>query len=201
MGRKPSTTPGVVIGPYTAVAPTGRKIHGGVVWQWRCECGEARYAVPARLAADNRRSSLACPHAATAAGRPANDVANVPCGMLTPVEVARRERNGEYVWRCECECGAVTTVRASRLKSLETTMCPECAAQRRKTPDGYRLRDARLAARLTMREVAALCGVSHQRVHLWENQIRVRECEHILARIAGAACATAEFPPLDGGDR
>lgn len=181
--------PGTKIGPYTAIGPEAGRLHGHIPWKFRCECGLERLVAPARLKqrtvpgqrCGHRREPTPAP---PAIGRPANDLAKIPCGSLTPLEVARQERNGENVWRCECSCGAITTVRASRLKSGDTTMCAECAAERRKTPDGYRIRDARLRARLTLEAAGELLGMSRQRVHQFENQIRVRECDWILKRLA-----------------
>ena len=189
MPRKSSTEPGRVIGPLTAVAATDRRQYGGIVWQWRCECGEAVYGVPAHLANKAGKGELGgCRHAtAKRIGRPANSLAGTRSGDLRVIDVARRERNGEFVWRCECACGMMTTVRASRLQGANpTTMCLRCAADRKKTPDGYRLRDARLKAKLTLRDVAAITGVSFQRVAQWENTIRFRDCDDIVAKIETA---------------
>lgn len=200
MSRQSNASEGTVVGCYTAVAPTGKKYKGATVWRWRCQCGATRDAVPGRLVELDRRTPLLCNHQTTAMGRPPGDFAGQKCGHLTVIEVARRERNGEYVWRCECECGAITTVRASRLKPKTTLMCTECAAQRRKTPDGYRIRDARVRAGLTMREVAEIVKVSFQRVEQWENQIRVKDCDWIVEQIEANPNPTPQGDSQEGDE-
>lgn len=45
--------------------------------------------------------------------------------VLQPV----RERRGEALWACRCDCGAVTTVRTSSLTSGNTRSCG-CGAPR-----------------------------------------------------------------------
>ena len=45
------------------------------------------------------------------------------CGRLTVAERAGSTRHGKALWRCACECGKTTTVRAASLKSGGTQSC------------------------------------------------------------------------------
>ncbi len=181
-GRPPRDYTGVKIGCLTASSPTDGRDNNAVVWRMTCDCGAFEYRAPAHLL--TKKIIPVCEHARK--GRPATDLAGVRCGYLVPREIVRRTRNGECVWLCDCDCGATMTTRASRLTrgaSRNTLMCVECAADRRRTPDGYRIRDARMKARLSTTEAAAKIGISHQRLSAMENQIKVRECDYIISMI------------------
>lgn len=44
-------------------------------------------------------------------------------GRLTALEPAGRDRGGNPLWKCRCECGALPTVRARSLQSGNTRSC------------------------------------------------------------------------------
>lgn len=186
--RPAKTKPGRVIGSYTAVAPTRKRYGAAIVWQWRCECGRTATYVPAMLAALARRpQGVKCNHPpAPSLGRPSLDLSGQKFGKLTAIDIARRTRRGDCVWRCECECGATSTVRATRLQSHTTLMCAECAAERRASPDGYRVQNARFAAGLTLRQAAKILGISTQKMGAIENQISVPDVDGVIDSILTA---------------
>lgn len=47
-------------------------------------------------------------------------------GKLTVLEKTDEKRNGNIIWKCKCECGSLTYVKASNLKSGNTTSCGRC---------------------------------------------------------------------------
>jgi len=57
MTRKVDYT-GQIFGRLTAIRPTGKKNHGRIVWEMKCECGETELRVPGRQAQD--RSMPSC---------------------------------------------------------------------------------------------------------------------------------------------
>lgn len=46
---------GLRVGSLVAVRPVGASAGGALVWEWRCDCGGAREAVPANLLRDARK--------------------------------------------------------------------------------------------------------------------------------------------------
>ena len=46
--------------------------------------------------------------------------------------IKERASNGELQWRCKCECGSYTNVRASKLVSGRTSSCGKCVSNKRK---------------------------------------------------------------------
>src|SRR5437667_12407431 len=51
------------------------------------------------------------------------DLTNQKFGRLTVVELTERNKHGQRLWRCECECGGKATVRVSSLRTGSTTSC------------------------------------------------------------------------------
>lgn len=51
------------------------------------------------------------------------DLSDTKFGKLTAIKVAYKNKNGESVWECVCECGNVINVVCSNLKNGHSTSC------------------------------------------------------------------------------
>lgn len=47
-------------------------------------------------------------------------------GKLTVIEKTDKKQNGSILWKCKCDCGSYTYVKASHLKAGNTTSCGRC---------------------------------------------------------------------------
>lgn len=53
----------------------------------------------------------------------AKDIRNIPFGYLTPIEPTNKRSRKDVVWRCQCKCGNVVEVPATRLLTGNTLSC------------------------------------------------------------------------------
>jgi hypothetical protein len=51
------------------------------------------------------------------------DLSGIKFGKLTAIKVAYKNKNGESVWECVCDCGNVVNVVCSNLKNGHSTSC------------------------------------------------------------------------------
>lgn len=54
---------------------------------------------------------------------PAKDLKGMKFNSLTAQEIAGRDKHGNLLWHCECDCGQTTTVRASNLITGAVKSC------------------------------------------------------------------------------
>lgn len=53
----------------------------------------------------------------------AKDIRNIPFGYLTPIEPTDKRNRKDVVWRCECKCGNIVELPATRLLVGNTLSC------------------------------------------------------------------------------
>lgn len=51
------------------------------------------------------------------------DLSGKRFGKLTAIEVYKKNKNGESIWKCQCDCGNFSNVVCSSLKNGHTTSC------------------------------------------------------------------------------
>lgn len=85
-------------------------------WNCRCDCGRETVVGQTLLQSGKTRSCGCLGHP------PAQDIQGQRFGDLTVISF-EGTRDGQYHWRCRCECGAETTVRQSNLLSGKTKSC------------------------------------------------------------------------------
>jgi hypothetical protein len=56
-------------------------------------------------------------------GRKPKDLVGKKIGLLTVIEKVDSAKNGEYIWRCLCKCGAYTNVLSGSLSNGNTSSC------------------------------------------------------------------------------
>lgn len=56
-------------------------------------------------------------------GRPIIDLSGQTFGRLSVIRMDHKDKFGQPMWRCQCECGVMTTVQRSNLRSGATVSC------------------------------------------------------------------------------
>lgn len=126
---------GMRFGKWTVISTakpnkTGRN---GATWLCRCDCGNE---VEVRGANLRRGSSTQCRDCAWKANRAKTtslqDLTGQRFGKWTVIE---RAPNVKYrgvitvMWKCRCDCGAVTNVQRGNLMGGKSTQCKSCGAR------------------------------------------------------------------------
>jgi hypothetical protein len=103
----------------------------GLHFLCQCACGETR-VVPGAYLTRKRLPSRSCGCLVSdraAETHPPIDLAGRRFGLLTVLLAAGRRRDG-WLWRCQCDCGATTTVVSSTLRRLMSMSCGSPACKR-----------------------------------------------------------------------
>ena len=109
---------GLRSGKLTAIEPTEQKRNGATLWRCRCDCGGEILLEPYQITGQKVKSCGCL--------RRENkliDLAGQRFGRLTALERLDERSGRSYLWRCRCDCGRETKVRASALTSGNTTSC------------------------------------------------------------------------------
>lgn len=106
-------------GKLIAIKPTDKKIGTNVVWEMKCDCGNTTYVSTANLG-DGKRNTKSC-------GCLHKEVVNISLvgnkyGRLSVVKQGKHI-GGKITWVCKCECGNITEVSGSHLKSGRVRSC------------------------------------------------------------------------------
>ena len=104
-------------GWLTAVRPTEKRLHGTIVWECKCDCGNTTFA-PAHHLQSGDVKSCGC----MKPGKEAEDLTGRQFGQLTAVRKTDERHRGSIIWECKCDCGNTAYVPASYLQS-NTTSC------------------------------------------------------------------------------
>lgn len=115
-------TIGTKVNYWTVCNYTGN-IKGRKYWHCRCICGVYRDVLQSQLTC-NRTKSCGC--------RKGEDLTNKRFGHLVALEPVTRG-DGVRLWRCLCDCGRETLIRANSLKQNHTTSCGCFGLEKRKT--------------------------------------------------------------------
>lgn len=65
-------------------------------------------------------------------GRPAKDIRGIKFGKLTPLFPTGKRKNTSIIWRCQCDCGEMLSVKLNHLTSGHTTCCTKCGEIQRR---------------------------------------------------------------------
>jgi hypothetical protein len=102
-------------GSLVAIRPTNEKLGTSVIWECQCDCGNVCYVSVSHLKQGNNKS-CGC--------LVAKDIAGQKFGKLTAIEVIdKRDKFGNRVWRCKCECGGEAFVSTGNLTSGLVQSC------------------------------------------------------------------------------
>ena len=129
MERKPhlKIEKGMKFGRLTAIEPVEHKIYHSndkearvIQWKFRCDCGTVK-DIPKNEVLNGSTKSCGCIYA----DRPAKeyfDLTGMIFGRLTAISTKGKYGNTS-MWECKCECGKITTVKASDLRDGGTLSC------------------------------------------------------------------------------
>ena len=98
----------------------------GVWWNCQCECGNIK-----QIRTDHLKKgdtvSCGCKSKETLIKYnqeiKANNLLGQKFGKLTVIEKTDKRNSGAIVWKCKCECGKITYVRSTSLKSGDVKSC------------------------------------------------------------------------------
>lgn len=109
-------------GLYTVIGPAESSSTGHRRWTCRCDCGEVR-VVFARNLKKGHSTSCGC--------RRLRNLEGERVGHLTVLErsdrYASRGERKVQLWKCLCDCGAITYKATDTLTNPEQSMCSDCA--------------------------------------------------------------------------
>ena len=137
---------GQKFGMLTAVRPTEEHKRGSVVWEWRCDCGNAvfmsvqeikRRKNPScdccaeerkRLDAENREAErIRIDKIKQEAILAKRDITGQKYGMLTAVRPTEEHKCGSVVWEFKCDCGSTVFRSVSSVNnSVNRGWIPSC---------------------------------------------------------------------------
>lgn len=93
-----------------------RNTSGTTVWRCRCDCGNEVLTSLSQLTQGYKKSCGCLGHP------PVQDILGHQFGDLTAIEYAGK-KDGQYYWRCRCQCGKETVVRQNNLLIGKTKSC------------------------------------------------------------------------------
>ena len=94
------------------------KKFGSVLWKCSCDCGNDTELTVSQLGSGNFQSCGCMQHQ----GRPL-DLKDKIFGRLTAVESVGKNKAGQYIWKCICECGNEHTTTGTNLVENHTKSC------------------------------------------------------------------------------
>ena len=92
----------------------------GTIWKCLCDCGNICYKVSADMVHGNT-TSCGCHKAELHSTM--NDLSGQRFGALIALSTTEVANDGQRIWECQCDCGAITKVRAGALRAGKTTSC------------------------------------------------------------------------------
>lgn len=107
-------------GNLIALYPVGRDKWQQVLWHCKCDCGKEVDISCARLRNGNTKS---CGCRIGMKQYNLKDEIGHQYGRLTVIERAGRDKYGNALWKCKCECGNETIVAGISLRYGNTTSC------------------------------------------------------------------------------
>lgn len=103
---------GLKFGKLTVVSPTNKRSSGCVVWRCICDCGNTRL-IPSQSLTTGNTKSCGCLYSTNLVGK--------RFGKLLVLELVPSK--GRRFYRCLCDCGKQSTVRAAHLKGSKISSC------------------------------------------------------------------------------
>ena len=106
--------------------PTDKRKNGSIVWMCQCDCGNQK-EIPAYYLTGGKVQSCGCLKKETDRKPKGNvkDMINQKFGHLTVVERDGSNKNGQALWKCQCDCGNpnLITVLGNNLRRGHTRSC------------------------------------------------------------------------------
>ena len=101
-------------GKLTVTGRVGRNAKGKSMWRCLCDCGNEHITTGSSIQ-NGGTKSCGCSMR--------DDIEGMRFGKLVAIGYSSGNKYGGAMWDCKCDCGNITTVRASTLKDGRTTSC------------------------------------------------------------------------------
>jgi hypothetical protein len=102
----------------TVIKQAGRTANGSILWECECSCGSKTFASTSDLLNGHKKSCGCLKHISHA-----EDLKGQRFGYLIVKKRVGTSKDRRALWKCKCDCGRFTVVRAIDLKSGNTKSC------------------------------------------------------------------------------
>lgn len=109
-------------GRLTALKPTEKRYNGSIVWECQCDCGNTVYVSSSKLVT-GVKSSCGCLKEDPLFVSRTRDLTGQRFGRLVAIRPTEERMHRNIVWECQCDCGNLTYVISTSLRSGGTTSC------------------------------------------------------------------------------
>ncbi|MCD7864296.1 MAG: transcriptional regulator [Lachnospiraceae bacterium] len=114
------TGPGSRFGHLTVTSDSGLRKNGYIIWNCRCDCGNAIQVDVRTL----RRGTVTDCGCITKVRPGQRDITGQRFGMLTALySTGRKDTSGSYFWHCVCDCGSETDASLHQLQAGYRKSC------------------------------------------------------------------------------
>ena len=114
-------------GRLVAIKKTDKRISNRVVWLCQCDCGNQVEVTSSHL---NSGQTTSCGCARAGANR--IDLTGRRYGRLVVLSQTEKRSGNSVIWRCQCDCGKLADVSASKLLTGATKSCGCLSAEVRR---------------------------------------------------------------------
>lgn len=128
---------GKKFGKLTVIRKSEKRSNGHVMWECLCECGNSTYVRKGNLL-NGSTLSCGCMKKNLYENPTFRDLTGQKFGRLTAIRPTEERQGKSVVWECQCDCGELTYVGASSLKSGNTKSCGCSWKERGKDITGQR---------------------------------------------------------------
>ena len=115
---------GEKFGMLTVIEQASSTVKGQRRWVCRCDCGTEKIVMGSNL---KRGTTVSC------GCKHKNDLTGQRIGKLTVIERSNkygfRGKRQTQLWKCQCDCGAITYKATDTLTNPDISMCQGCAAE------------------------------------------------------------------------
>lgn len=113
---------GQKFGRLTVLGDVGRNKRGNVLWRCLCDCGNTVDVITATLQKGSTQS-CGCLQKERTSETNKKDLTNQKFGRLVVLDEAGRAKDGQVIWKCQCECGNTVNIGARNLQNGKTQSC------------------------------------------------------------------------------
>lgn len=85
-------------------------------WRFKCDCGKEYVSAIGNI---KKRNGITC----TCNKKPRKDLTGLKFGRLTAIKPIKQDKNYNWIWLCECDCGNIKEVSSKQLLQHLTTSC------------------------------------------------------------------------------
>lgn len=109
-------------GKLIVIRKSEKRSNGHVLWECLCDCGNTAYVRKGNLL-NGATISCGCLRKNLYDNPSFRNLAGQRFGRLTALEPTDKRQGKSVVWKCRCDCGEITYVGSSSLKSGNTKSC------------------------------------------------------------------------------